>query len=144
MELTIFWLIVAVGAFALDVITSSFLFVWFTLGGLAAIIANFLGANFIVQLIVFAVVSLISVGLGYPYAKKKFKKGLVKTPLMEETYIGKDFIAQESIEQHGKVKIGGIYWTVVNEGKIILKGQLFKVTGIEGNKFIIKGIEEEK
>lgn len=143
MASTIFWLIVAVGAFALDVITSSFLFVWFTLGGLAAIIANFLGANFTVQLIVFAVASLISVGLGYPYAKNKFKKGEVKTPLMEETYIGKTFIAQEDIEYSGKAKIGGIYWTVVNEGKVILKGQRFKVIDIDGNKFIVEGMREE-
>lgn len=143
MATTIFWLIVAIGAFALDVITSSFLFVWFTLGGLAAIVANLLGASFIVQLIVFAVVSLISVGVGYPYAKNKFKKGEVKTPLMEETYIGKEFISQQDIDNSGNVKIGGIYWGVINEGVPITKGEKFKVVSIEGNKFKIKKIEEE-
>ncbi len=36
---------------------------------------------------------------------------------MEETYIGKVFIAEEDIEETGRVKVGGNYWTTENVGK---------------------------
>lgn len=62
---------------------------------------------------------------------------------MEETYIGKVFIAEEDIEETGRVKVGGNYWTAENVGKKILKGQKFQVTGIDGNKLTIKLLREE-
>ncbi|MGL4773710.1 MAG: NfeD family protein [Clostridium sp.] len=139
MAAVIFWLIVAIGVFALDVITSSFLFVWFSIGAFGAIIAQFLGASFLMQVVVFGIVSLISIAIGYPWAKKKFKKGQVKTPLMEETYIGRTFIANEDILEEGRAKVGGVYWTVTNVGDKVLKGEKFQIVGIDGNKFLIKG-----
>ena len=32
-----------------------------------------------------------------------------------------------------RIKIGGIYWTGVNRGETILKGEKFKIVEIEGN-----------
>ncbi|MGL5149887.1 MAG: NfeD family protein [Clostridium sp.] len=135
----IFWLVVAVAVFILDVATSSFLFVWFSIGAFGAIIAQILGGSFLVQVIVFGLVSLISIGIGYPWAKKRFKKGAVKTPLMEETYIGKILIANEDIIENGRTKVGGVYWSVHNIGEKISKGERFQIVGMDGNKFLVKG-----
>lgn len=144
MEAIILWLLIAIGVIVLDIVTSSFLFVWFSLGSFAAIIANLLGLSFQWQVVIFAVVSLIAVGVGYPWAKKKFKKLTKRTPLMEESYIGKILTAEEDIFDISRIKVGGIYWTGVNRKSIITKGQKFKIVGIEGNKFIIEGINEEE
>ena len=88
------------------------------------------------------VINLITVSLGYPWAKKKFKKSVKRTPLMEETYIGRVMKAEEDIIEKAKVKVDGIYWTVLNKGEEIKRGENFEIIGIEGIKLIIKKEEE--
>ena len=57
---------------------------------------------------------------------------------MEQTYIGKEMIADEDMEEKSKIKVSGIYWTAYNKGKTIKKGEKYTITGIEGNKLIVK------
>lgn len=138
MGAVIFWIIVASVVITIDIITSNFLFVWFAVGALAAMIGELLGLSFGIQVVIFLVINLITVALGYPWAKKNFKKSIERTPLMEETYIGRVMEAEEDIKDKAKVKVGGIYWTVVNCGDEIKKGEYFKIIGIDGIKLTIK------
>ncbi|MCF0147866.1 MAG: NfeD family protein [Clostridium sp.] len=142
MSAIILWIIIAAVAIIIDIATSNFLFAWFTIGAIAAMIADFLGVSFGVQVIIFLVINLITVSLGYPWAKKKFKNSVKRTPLMEETYIGRIMKAEEDIIEKAKVKVDGIYWTVLNTGEEIKSGENFKIIGIEGIKLIIKKEEE--
>ena len=142
MSAIILWIIIAAVAIIIDIATSNFLFAWFTIGAIAAMIADFLGVRFGVQVIIFLVINLITVSLGYPWAKKKFKNSVKRTPLMEETYIGRIMKAEEDIIEKAKVKVYGIYWTVLNTGEEIKSGENFKIIGIEGIKLIIKKEEE--
>lgn len=143
MDAIVFWLIVAVVVVAIDLFTSTFIFMWLSVGAIAAIICKFCGLEFSIQFIVFAVVSLISVLIGYPWVKKKVKKDIQKTPRMEESYLGQVHVAEEDIIDMARIKIGGIYWTGVNRGETILKGDKFKIVAIEGNKFILEKYKEE-
>ena len=142
MSAVILWIIIAAVAIIIDIATSNFLFAWFTIGAIAAMIADFFGISFGVQVIIFLVINLITVSLGYPWAKKMFKKSVKRTPLMEETYIGRIMKAEEDIIEKAKVKVDGIYWTVLNTGEEIKSGENFKIIGIEGIKLIIKKEEE--
>lgn len=142
MSAVIFWIIIAAVAIIIDIVTSNFLFAWVTIGAIAAMIADFLGISFGVQVIIFLVINLITVLLGYPWIKKKFKKSVKRTPLMEETYIGRIMKAEEDIIEKARVKVDGIYWTVLNTGEEIKAGENFKIIGIEGIKLIIKKEEE--
>ncbi len=142
MSAVIFWIIIAAVSIIIDIVTSNFLFAWFTIGAIAAMIADFLGISFGVQAIIFLVINLITVSLGYPWIKKKFKKSVKRTPLMEETYIGRIMKAEEDIIEKARVKVDGIYWTVLNTGDEIKAGENFKIIGIEGIKLIIKKEEE--
>lgn len=139
----IFWLLLAMAVIVLDLSTSTFLFCWFAIGAFAAIIAVMLKFSFATQLVVFGIVSLISISIGYPWAKKKFKQMTKKIPLMEETYIGKVFVAEEDIINTFRFKVSGIYWTGENEGTVIKKGQKFRIIGIDGNKLKVKALGEE-
>ena len=143
MALIIFWLLIAIGVIVVDLLTSAFLFIWFSIGALAAIVANLCGVNFAGQFTIFAAVSLISLLVCYPLVRKKFKKDMKKTPLMEEKYIGMTLTSDESIVDKTRIKVGGVYWTGENKGKLIKKGEKFKIIGIDGNKLLIKGLEEE-
>ncbi|WP_291649253.1 NfeD family protein [Clostridium sp.] len=142
MGTVIFWIIVAAVVIAIDIATSNFLFAWFAVGAFVAMIADLLGVTFGVQVVLFLVVNLITVSIGYPWAKRKFKEGVKRTPLMEENYIGRVMKAEQDIGDRAKIKVDGIYWTVQNLGEVIKKDESFKITGIEGIKLIIKKEEE--
>ena len=143
MGTAIFWLIVAIFFVAIDILTSAFVFCWFGIGAVVSIVLSLMNVKFAIQFIAFTVVSLIAIAIGYPLTKNAVKKSVKHTPLMEETYIGKTFTAEKDIEETGRVKVGGNYWTTENVGKKILKGQKFQITGIDGNKLIIKVVMEE-
>ena len=133
----IFWVIVALGALAIDIVTSSFMFIWFALGAIAAIIALAFNATNVVQAIVFVAVSAVAMIIGYPIVKKTIKKTVSKTLTMEEAYIGTEFTITKDIDVKANIKFQGIYWTVKNVGKPLMKGDLVQVIGIEGNKLLI-------
>ena len=139
----ILWLFIAIVAVATDMMTGLFLFVWFAIGSIAAIVANLYGASMGIQIIIFSVVSIILVLIGYPMIRRRSKKEIKKIPLMEEKYIGMEFIAEDDIEASTRIKVGGIYWGAVNQGETIKKGQKFRIIGLMGNEFIIKSILEE-
>ncbi|WP_298840581.1 NfeD family protein [Clostridium sp.] len=133
----IFWIVLAIVALAIDITTSSFMFVWFAVGALGAIISIGLDASIIVQVIIFVAVSGVVMSIGYPIVKKTIKKTVTKTLTMEEGYIGKEFTITKDIDEKGNIKFQGIYWTVKNDGEPLKKGDLVRVTGIEGNKLVI-------
>ena len=138
MGTVIFWLITGCIVFAIDILTSNFCFVLLSAGSIAAAISAGLGVEFIIQVIIYAVVNIISVSVGYPWLKKKYKKMCKRTPLMEETYIGKIFEADKEIKVKAQVKVGGEYWTVINKDEIIKPGDKFQITGIDGIKLVVK------
>lgn len=133
----IFWVVVALGALAIDIVTSSFMFIWFAIGAIAAIISIALNAPIAIQAIIFVAVSAVSMAVGYPIVKRTIKKTVSRTPTMEEGYIGTEFIITKDIDIKANIKFQGIYWTVKNVGKPLLKGDLVQIIGIEGNKLLI-------
>ena len=136
----VLWIIVGVAALILDIVTSSFVFVWFSIGAIIAIIANLLGFSFAVQFVIFVVVSILFILVGYPLVKNTIKRTIAKTPTTEQGYIGREITVDEEVIDKATIKIDGIYWTVKNEGELIKKGDKVKITGIEGNKLTIKRI----
>ena len=134
----IVWILVAIAVIAIDIVTSSFIFMWFSLGAIVAIMLSLLEISVAWQIVAFLVVGVATVSIGYPWAKKKFKADVNHVPTMEQTYIGKEMIADEDMEEKSKIKVDGIYWTAYNKGKIIKKGEKYTITGIEGNKLIVK------
>lgn len=137
----ILWIILSVAALIIDIATSAFLFIWFTVGGIAAIIALIFGASVAVQIIAFVAVSAVSMALGYPFMKKTLKSTIKKTSTMEESYIGREITVDEDVIETAKAKIDGIYWTIKNVGEPIKKNDKVRIIGIEGNKLVV---EKEK
>jgi membrane protein implicated in regulation of membrane protease activity len=140
----IIWIIISVTALVIDIATSAFLFLWFTIGGIAAIIALIFGSNIAVQVITFIAVSAVSMALGYPLIRSTLKGTIKKTSTMEESYIGREITVDEDLVQTARAKIDGIYWTIKNIGEPVKKGDKVKITGLEGNKLVVKKEKLEK
>ena len=104
----IVWLLVAIALTVIDIVTSSFIFMWFSLGAIVAIMLSLLEISVAWQIVAFLVVGVATVSIGYPWAKKKFKADVNHVPTMEQTYIGKEMIANEDMEEKSKIKVDGI------------------------------------
>jgi len=139
----LFWFIAGAIAVAADLIKSEFLFMWFALGAIAAIIALMLDLSFAIQIIVFLLVSVGSMIIGYPIVKKTLKKSVKVSKTTEQGYIGRKLTVDEEIEERGRIKFEGIYWTVQNVGEGIKKGERAEIVGLKGNKLLVKKVEKK-
>ncbi len=144
MTITVIWIVIAVVAGVIDALTSSFFFFLFSIGAFAAAVGSAVDVPFLYQIIIFATISILLISFVYPVLKKKFKADVKKTLLMEEKYIGKTMISEKDIIKNAQIKVGGEYWTAVNSGEVIHKGDSFTITGIEGIKLQIIKNQEEK
>lgn len=134
----LFWTIIAAIFIVIDMVTSNFLFVFFIVGAIGAMIGEVFSISIGLQILIFLFLNLITISIGYPLTKDKFDKSIKRTPLMEETYIGRVMEATEDIKDRASIKVNGIYWTIQNYGEEIKCGEKFKIVGLEGNKLIIE------
>lgn len=134
----VIWIIISVAALILDIATSGFFFAGITVGGIFAIITLASGGSITTQIVVFCIVSALAIGMEYFWLRTKLKKTIPKTYRMEEQYIGKKITLDEDINERGKIKVEGIYWTAENIGEPVKKGETAEVISIKGNKLVIK------
>lgn len=138
------WLLISAVALVVDILTSNIFFVFFSVGGILAFVADLCGLSLWIQAIIFLGTSILLILTIYPYVQKNLKRTVPPFLAFEKKYIGEHFIAPVDLDEEGLVQIGGIYWTVKNAGSPIKKGDVVEVIGIDGNKFLIKKLEGDK
>lgn len=141
--MTFLWIILSIAGIAVDIATSSILFVSFTLGSVVALISQINGVSIATQIILFISVSIVSLSLVYPLITKRLKKTIPVTLPMEKSYIGRTIKVDKDIIDKASIKLDGIYWTVVPSTTPILKGHTAVICGIKGNKLILKNLKED-
>ena len=139
---TVFWLVLMIVLIIIEVATLGLSTIWFAFGALVAFIASLFGASVTLQVILFLIVSIISLLLTRPIAVKYLSKDRVKTNA--EGLIGKHAIVEEdisNIKETGLVKINGLEWMARTEedNDIIEKGSVVDIIRIDGVKLIVKG-----
>ena len=130
------WLIVAFAFFLLEIFTNGIAVICFSFGALAAALVAGLGGNITWQVIVFAVVSLLSLIFIRPILVKLFYKGgkdEVKTNA--DAIIGRVGIVTEEINNDkntGRVKVDGDYWKAVSSnGEILPENTKVKILKLD-------------
>ncbi len=138
------WIAVIIVAVIVEAASVQLLSVWFALGGLVALLLSIAGVSQNIQIIVFAAVSVVSLIIFWPLARKLNKKGFEKTNA--DRYIGKDGIVVQGISNlaaEGQVKVDNQVWTARSaNGEDIAEGAKIKVEKIEGVKLIVSPINE--
>lgn len=92
----VFWAVLFVVMVFLELLTLGLVSIWFAAGAAAAIIAQFLGAPFVIQAVIFLVVSVALLYLLAPWARCYFNKDREKTNA--QALIGKQAIVTEPID----------------------------------------------
>jgi membrane protein implicated in regulation of membrane protease activity len=110
----VLWIVLAVALAVAEAFTATFLVIFFAAGALAAAGAAALGAPLLLQAVVFAIVSGLSVAAVRPIIVKHQRSALEsgETPFGIEAMEGSEATVLEAVDsEHGLVKIDGELWT---------------------------------
>lgn len=139
------WLLMAAIFIVIELVTLGLTTIWFAGGAFIAAIAGALGANLVIQVILFLVVSIVLLVLTRPLAVKHLDSNIEKTNT--EALIGQTAVViQEinNIEGVGQAKVNGMDWTAraKKEDEIIPVGTNVTIVEISGVKLIVE-VEKE-
>lgn len=134
------WIGLIVVTAAVEAATVQLVTVWFSVGGVAGLIAYAAGLEIWLQILIFAVVSAVALAVTRPLVKK-FTNGR-RMPTNADRFIGEKAVVTEKIENDlskGAVKIGGLEWTARSVDSVTAEvGEQVTVEAIEGAKLIVR------
>ena len=141
MGTTVLWLAAMIVLLIVEGLAPGLVSIWFALGALAAMISSLLKAPVWLQVLWFVVVSLVTLLITRPLAKKYVNAHTV--PTNADMAIGQDCVVTEAIDNvagSGAVSVGGKIWTARTDEpeRVIEKGSIAVVERIEGVKLIVK------
>ena len=139
------WLVVSGICFIVEIITVGFLFFWFGIGALIAMIFSLFTSNIFIQSAIFLISSTILLFLTKPFVKKFLNKDS-QTITGTFSIIGQTAIVTKEINTamaQGQVRVNGEIWSAKTaNNEIIPVGTNVKVLGISGVKVVVEKISE--
>lgn len=141
METTsICWLAVFVLLIVIELATMGLTTIWFAGGAMAGFIASMLGANVVIQAVVFFVVSIVLLIFTRPFAVRYINSNKTKTNI--DGLIGQEALVLEeinNIRETGCARLEGKEWTARSvDDTVIPADTVVIVERIEGVKLIVK------
>ena len=139
--MTAIWLAAMIVLLIIEGMVPGLISIWFALGALAALLSAILGAPIWLQVLWFVIVSVVTLALTRPLAKKYVNGRAV--PTNADMLIGKECVVVEDIDNvkgEGAVSVGGKVWTArcVSDDLKAAKDDVLTVVRIEGVKLIVK------
>lgn len=141
METTsICWLAVFVLLIVIELATMGLTTIWFAGGAVAGFIVSMLGANVVIQAVVFFVVSIVLLIFTRPFAVRYINSNKTKTNI--DGLIGQEALVLEeinNIRETGCARLEGKEWTARSvDDTVIPADTVVIVERIEGVKLIVK------
>ncbi len=134
-----FWILLTIALVVVEAVTVQLVTIWFAIGSLAALLADLLKVPPPFQIVIFVLVSLISLIATRPLVKKFAHKKI--QPTNADRNIGAEAIVTQTINNvkaKGQVNVNGMDWTArAQDDEIIKEGTLVVVKNIEGAKLIV-------
>ena len=140
----IIWLAIFVITIIIEAISTDLVTIWFSLGSILALIISFIpGVDWWIELIIFTVVSIVSLLCLRPLASKMLKRNTINSNVDEMIHKKGKMIKGCDEINHGEVKINGVIWTAISsDEKVAIKeGALVEVLALDGNKLVVKEVE---
>lgn len=136
------WLIVFVVFAALELISLGLTCIWFAIGALAACVTSLFTDNWVIQAVIFVIVTISVLVFLRPIAIKYINNKAEKTNV--DSIIGKTakvLISIDNVNATGMVMLDGMEWTARSaDENIIEKDALVRVTSVEGVKVIVEKV----
>ena len=128
------WAVIAVVCLILELMAGDFFIICFSIGALFAALAALLGGGIYLQLLVFAVFTLISLFWVRPFAQRYLHKGEDNRVSNADALMGRQGRVVETVKAdgYGRVQIDGDIWKAVTcESQDIPEGSNVVVVGRE-------------
>lgn len=130
------WLVIALVLIGAELMSMAFIALYLAVGAVAAGIAGAAGANIGIQILVFAVVSVVSLIT----TRKPIKRALDRSPVIAsnaQTVVGKHAVVTVALNEgpghRGQIRVGTEYWSARStDDHSIEEGATVEVAGIEG------------
>ena len=140
MQMVIVWAVALVVFLVIEGVTAQLVTRWFAAGALVSLVSAALKAPEWLQIVLFVVVSAVTLIATRPLVKKL--TGRKAENLNAERIIGQTAVVTEAInniEGTGSVKIDGVVWTARSSGdEAIEAGAQVVIEKIEGVKVIVR------
>ena len=134
------WLVFAIAMMILEWLTVSLVSIWMGIGGLAAAATAVVTDNFLIQLVVCVIVSLVLLIATRPLAHKYLNRKTEATNV--EAMVGKKVIITEAVTalEFGEAKVNGMDWTaaLAKGSEELQPGDTGVVVAVEGVKLIVR------
>ena len=114
------WAVVGLICLILELTAGDFFIICFAIGAVPAAIVAALGAGTYYQIVVFAVITLVSLFYVRPFAKRYLHKGEDKRISNADALLGRQGRVVETVEADGfgRVQIDGDIWKAVTKGGV--------------------------
>lgn len=123
-----------------EAMTAGLVSIWFVAGSVAALIASSLGAELLTQFLLFLCVSVLTLALTRPLARKMLKKGIV--PTNADRVLHGTAKVTETVDNEnavGAVYVEGKTWSARSaNGTVIPENTLVEIIQIEGVTLIVR------
>jgi membrane protein implicated in regulation of membrane protease activity len=137
----VIWLVLLVILLGIEAVTLGLTTIWFAGGALAAFLLSLAGADLLVQLVCFCVVSVILLIFTRPVAVRYLNRDRVQTNA--SSLIGTAAVVTEEIDNlagTGQVQVQGQEWTArsTSDELVISSGTHVVIREIRGVRLIVK------
>ncbi len=141
--LPLLWFSVILLSLIIESQTADMVSIWFAPGAFVAMILAFLDVSFIIQLLVFAVLTVIGLVLAFTVIRPAMKKKNVILKTNADALTERTAIVEEDIDNAiptGVVKVNGQLWTARMEdpAHTAAKGDWIVIVRVEGSKLICR------
>jgi len=144
----ILWIVLGLVLIITEIFTLGFVLLWFGFGALAAALASWLGFGFILQFLIFAVVSVALTAMSRTIFVNYFSQdsdNTVKTGIDSlPGQIGTVTIASKGALQEGAVKVYGSIWTAfpIDDTTPLVEGEKVEVVRVQGSSIYVQSTRE--
>jgi len=143
----VIWIVIALALFGLEVLTLSFVAFYPAFGALAAALTALLGGNVGIQVIVFAVVTVVALLLTRKPLLRMMKR-MPSVPSNASTVVGRRAVVVIAIEsgpgERGQVRVGTEHWSAKSENEqAIVESTTVEVVRIDGVALVVRPVGDE-
>lgn len=137
------WLAAAILLAVVEVISVDLIFLMLAGGALAAALAALLGAPVGIQVLVFAVVTVVLLVAVRPWALRTFRHSVPETVTNVAAHVGRTAVVLIDVTSHaGRVKLAGEVWTAraADPSAVLPVGSSVRVVRIEGATAVVEPV----
>lgn len=134
----VFWLCMVVVFLVIEAVTFNLVSIWFAVGAAAAAVSDGLGFSDSISVLVFAIVSAVTLVVFKVFFAKKLS--VKHQPTNADRLIGREALVTEDIDpvaEKGAVEVAGLTWSAKSD-RNLKKGAIVKIEAIQGVKLIVR------